>query len=130
MQFGIKWDTDAFAAWVAQADRSIHIDGRVEHMAQLVLILGSHDLHVGNYAHESDIEDTVLSGAILTNDAGPIHGEDNVQVLHADIVDHLIKGTLQKGGVDGSHRAHTSHSQTGGKVTACCSAIPTSKYRS
>ena len=32
----------------------------------------------------------MLSGAILTNDACPIHGEDDVQVLHADIVDHLI----------------------------------------
>ena len=46
-----------------------------------------------------------MSGAIRADQSGPIHGEQHRQILQSDIVNHLIPGALQEGGVNGHDRA-------------------------
>ena len=100
---------------IAERDRAIHVERGVEHVAQFVLVLRRHDPHVGDHAHKGDIEDALLGVPILANQPGAVHREDDVQVLHADIVDHLIEGALHKGGVDRRDRAHALTGQAGGE---------------
>ena len=42
--------------------------------------------------------------AVLTNNASSVDGENDRQVLNADIVEHLVKCTLQEGRVDSNNR--------------------------
>ena len=57
--------------------------------------------------------------------------EDDRQALEADVVDDLVVGALQEGRVDrGRPGACPAVARPAAKVTACCSAMPTSKKRS
>src|SRR5579872_4940770 len=87
-------------------------------MAQFVLVFGGHDLHVGNQTHKCDIENAMLRLTVLANDTGAIQREDDVQVLHADIVDHLIEGALHEGRVNGGNGTHPGGGQPGGESDA------------
>src|SRR5579885_1207059 len=115
MELAVQGDAEALAARVAQSDGAIHVDGGVEHVAQLVLVLRGHELHVGHGAQEADIEDAVLRRAVFTDDAGAVQREDDVQVLHADIVQHLVISTLQEGRVDGGNGLEAADSQPTGE---------------
>lgn len=42
-----------------------------------------------------------------TDQAGAVDGEQHVEVLHGDVVDQLVIGTLEEGGVDRHHRLGT-----------------------
>ena len=41
--------------------------------------------------------------AVRAGDAGPVHGEHNVQPVSGPIVDDLIVGALEESGVDGDN---------------------------
>lgn len=45
-----------------------------------------------------------MSFAVFTDNAGPVHGEDNGKILQADVMDNLVIGALQKCAVDGHNR--------------------------
>src|SRR5581483_2337532 len=115
VQFRVKCNAQSFAAWIAQADGTIHVDSGIEHVAQFVFVFGSHDLHVGQHTHKANIEDAVLGRTILAHYSGTIHSEDDVQILRTHIMHHLVEGALHKGGVDGNYRAQTTGSHTGGE---------------
>src|SRR5712692_3199262 len=102
---GVQGNSKGLAAWIAQAYGTIHIYGGIEHVAQLVLVFGSHYLHIGDDAHKCDIEDAMLGMAVLANDASTVHGKDDMQILHADVVDDLVIGSLQECRIDGNYRA-------------------------
>ena len=40
---------------------------------------------------------------VFTDQACPINGEGHIQPLHTDIMNHLIIGALQEGGVNGNN---------------------------
>ena len=61
--------------------------------------------------------------------AGAVHGEAHGQVLQVDVVDDLVVAALQEGRIDGAERLVALRRQPAAKVTACCSAMPTSKVR-
>ena len=52
---------------------------------------------------------------VAAHQTGPVHRKDHVQVLHTDIHHHLVKGPLQKGGVDSHHRHQPSQGQPSGE---------------
>ncbi len=53
--------------------------------------------------------------AIITNNTAAVNGKDNGQILEADIVDELVKGALQEGGIYGHDGYKTLRRQPGGK---------------
>ena len=78
---------------------------RHQHPLELRLILGSHDRQVGDAAQVGNVIHSLVRGPVGPNHAGPIHTEEDRQILDANIVDHLVKGPLQEGGIDRDHRA-------------------------
>ena len=77
-------------------------------------------------AQISDVVDTLMSRAVVGHDAGPVEGEDDGQVLEADVVIDLVVGPLEEGRIDGADRRRPPTARPAANVTACCSAIPTS----
>ena len=51
-------------------------------------------------AQVGDIVRPLVGWAIGPNDASAVDREDNGQLLDANIVDDLIEGTLEEGGID------------------------------
>jgi hypothetical protein len=66
-------------------------------MPELIFIAGSGYRKVGNAAQVRKVEYTLVSLAILSYNPGSVEGEDNWQVLGADIVDYLVERALQEG---------------------------------
>ncbi len=56
-----------------------------------------------------------MCSPIFAHYAGPVEGKDDGQIRKTHIVDNLVKGTLEKGGVDGNYRFKALCGQTCGK---------------
>ena len=64
-------------------------------------------------------------------EAGAVEAKHDVQVLQRHVVNHLVVAALHKRRVDIAERHQSLRRHPGRKyVTACCSAMPTSKARS
>src|SRR5579864_9791871 len=61
----------------------------------------------------------MLCMAIFTNDPCTVHREDDVEILHADVVNDLVIGSLQKGRINSNDGAHARY----GKPTGKCHAV-------
>jgi hypothetical protein len=71
-----------------------------------------------------------MGRAVGADIAGAVDREAHRQALDGDVVHDLVVGALQEGGVDGAEGLQPSAARPAAKVTACCSAMPTSKVRS
>ena len=58
----------------------------------------------GSGAEVGDVEGAVVRRAVVADQAGAVHREDDVQLLQADVVDDLVEGALQEGRVDRADR--------------------------
>ena len=70
------------------------VEAGVQQREQVSGIGGRHHQQVRNAAAVTDIEVTGMSGAIRTDDASAIDGEQHIQVLNGDIMDQLIVSAL------------------------------------
>jgi hypothetical protein len=48
------------------------------------------------------IKQSVMGRAVFTDDSPPVNGKYNRMGINTDIMKDLIKGPLQKGGIDGN----------------------------
>src|SRR5258708_1229931 len=115
MQIIAERHTKRLATWIAQSNRSVHINGCVEHVTKFFLVLGSHDLHVGEDTHVGNIENTMLCLTIFSYNTCTIQDKNHVEILHTDIMYNLVECTLQKSRIDCYYRAHPSYRQTTSK---------------
>ena len=53
--------------------------------------------------------------AVCADNPGAVDGKQHRQLLNSHIVDHLIVGSLQEGGVDGHHWFVVANRQSGGE---------------
>ena len=67
---------------------------------------------------------------IFAHDSGAIHREDDREMLNCDIVNDVVVRALQERRVDRANGLHPRVARPAANVTACPSAIPTSKKRS
>jgi hypothetical protein len=98
-----------------------------EHLAQFVFVARGHHQHAGDAAQVRQVEAAGVGRAVFAHQAGAVDGEQHVEVLHRHVVDQLVVAALQEGRVDRHHRFGAFAGHAGGRVTACCSAIATSK---
>ncbi len=56
-----------------------------------------------------------MGRAVFADQAGAVDGEQHVEVLHRDVVDQLVIGALQEGGVDRHHRLGAFAGHAGGE---------------
>ena len=55
----------------------------------------------------------MLGAAVLAHQPRAIDAEDDVQVLHRDVVDDLVEAALEEGGVDGGERDQPARREPG-----------------
>ncbi len=69
-----------------------------------------------------------MGRAVVAGEAAAIHAEHDVEILQADVVDDLVEGALQEGGIDRAQNGlYPLVARPAAKSTACSSAMPTSK---
>ena len=91
----------------ATAKRSIRGD--------IELVAGGHHDHVGEEPHVGDVEAAMMGRAIGAGQPGAVEREDDGQILQGDLLEDLIEGTLQEGGVDVADRAGAGLGHAGGE---------------
>ena len=125
-------DADAVAAGIAQRDRAAVVGGAGgDHMHELGFVGRRHHRHVGQAGEIRDVERAGVRRAVRADQPGAIDGEAHGQVLDRDVVHDLIVGALQEGRIDRAERLVSPRTaRPAAKVTACCSAMPTSNVRS
>ena len=108
-------DAGGGAARVADEHGRSRAEGGVEHVGELVLVLGLHDRGVGHAAQVGDVEEPVVRRAVLGREPGSVHAEGHRQALQADVVDDHVVGPLQEGRVDGADRPQAARGEAGGE---------------
>ncbi len=73
----------------------------MEHVHEHRLVARRHHHDVGQAAQVGDVKRAVVRGPVVADQAGAVHGEDDVELLQADVVDDLVIGALQERRVDG-----------------------------
>ena len=91
------------AARVAHGRDPFQLIAGIEHLPAFVLVGGRHDHEIGQAAHIAEIIGPVVGRPVCADAAGPVNGEQDRQILHGHIVDQLIIGPLQEGGIDRDH---------------------------
>jgi len=59
-----------------------------------------------------------MGGPVVAHKSAPVEAEDHMEILQAHVMDDLIVGPLQEGGVDGHYGDQPFHRQTGGEGDA------------
>ena len=103
------------AARVAQRRRAVVGDRRAQHVDQHRLVARRHHDDVGQRAEVGDVEGAVVGRAVVADQPGAVHREDDVELLQADVVDDLVVGALQEGRVDRADRLGALERQAGGE---------------
>ena len=102
------------AAGIAEGDRALVVsDGGAHHVAEHRLVARSHDDDVRQRAQVGDVEGAVVGRAVVADQAGAIHREDDVELLQADVMDDLVVGALEEGRVDRADGLRALKRETG-----------------
>ena len=56
-----------------------------------------------------------MGRAVVADQARPVHREDDVELLQADVVDQLVVGALEEGRVDRADRLRSLDREAGGE---------------
>ena len=96
---------------------------------QLGLVGGGHHGHVRQAGEIGDVERAGMGRYAGADQAGAVDREADGQVLDRDVVYDLVVAALQECRVDRAERLEALARQSGAKVTACCSAMPTRSPR-
>src|SRR5690349_571179 len=57
----------------------------------------------------------MMGGAVVSHNTAPVEGKGDGQILQADIMEYLVVGSLEEGGIHGKHRPVPLGCQTGRK---------------
>lgn len=94
-----------FVARIASAERAAVMgEAGFQEPDQFIGIFGRGYHHAGHRQHVGNVVETHVGLAVLAHQARPVHAEHHGQVLDRDVVDDVVVGPLQEGGIDGAHR--------------------------
>lgn len=84
---------------------------------------------MGDGGQERHVKDPLMGLAVIRYNAGPVHRQDNMVIHNGRIVEYLVVTALQEGGIHGKTGSMPPVAKPEANVTACSSAMPTSKKR-
>ena len=87
----------------------------MDHVDQLDLVGRGHHHEIGQGAQIGEVEAAGMGGAVGADQAGPVHGEADRQILDRDVVDDLIVGALEEGRIDGAEGPVALGGEAGGE---------------
>ena len=108
-------------------------------MHEFGLVGRRHHHHVGQDAEKGDVERAGMGRAIRADEARPVDGEANRQILDRHVMDDLIIAALEKGRINRAERLVAFGREAGGEsdrmllgdadVEACARERTSGKYR-
>ena len=94
-----------FAARIAEsAGPVIDGGGRCHHVNQFRFIGRRHDDHAGQAGEIGDVVAARMGGAVLADQSRPVDGKAHRKFLQGHVMDDLVIGPLQEGGIDRAER--------------------------
>ena len=102
-QSWLDHDPGAGAARVAHGHRMLLRKCRAEQLPALVFISRAGHADIGNATQVGDVVRTGVGGAIGPHQAGPVQSKHHGQVLDSHVMNQLVVGPLQEGGVNRHH---------------------------
>ena len=88
------------------------------------------DADAGHDLEDREIPHAVVARPVGTGHAGAVEHERHARPVERDIHQHLVERAIDERRVDRDDRMQAAEREPGREVTACCSAMPTSKTRS
>ena len=79
---------------VTNRDRPVEFHRVLQHRLQLIKILGGQKGQPRNRRQIGDVKNTVMRDAVVADQPGPVHRENNRQILDADVMNHLVVPAL------------------------------------
>ena len=117
-EFGLVFDACAGAVATRVADRNgavLVVGHGPEHVDEFIFILGLHVNEAGNVPEIADVEESVVSRAVVTRKAAAVHAKTDREVLQGHVMkDHVI-GALHEGRVDREERTESLRGVATGK---------------
>ncbi len=96
---GLRFDngTGTAAARIAHGAGTVVAQAGGEHAAAFVLVARRHQQQVRHATQIAQVEGALVAGAIGTDQAGAVDGEQHRQPLHGHVMNQLVVGALQEG---------------------------------
>lgn len=91
---------------------------RFQHVLKFIFVFRGHDDHVGDGPEIGQVEKPVVGGSVLADETAPVEGEDDVKILEAHVMEDLVEGPLEEGGVNGDDGDEPLHGEPGGEGDA------------
>jgi hypothetical protein len=109
----IDLDPRSRTARVTDGRWLVEHDPGVEHLPALVLVSWRHDHHVGYTAQIAQIKCAVMSRSVGADQAAPVDGKKDRQVLQRHVMDQLVLSPLQECRIDRDYGPHALAGQPG-----------------
>ena len=101
-------------AWISDRGNSVEGQTQAKGAVEFRLVAGGHQHHSRQGAQERLIHEAVMHRAVVADEPGPIHAEDDRQSLQGHFLPDLIEGPLEEGGIDGGEGPHAALGHSGG----------------
>lgn len=103
-------------ARVANGNGAVFVVGHgPEHVDEFVFIFWLHVDEAGDVAEVSDIEEAVVSRAVIAGESSTVHAKADGKVLEGHVMNDHVIGALHEGGVDGEEGAQAFGGVTTGE---------------
>src|SRR5699024_6102281 len=76
---------------------AVRLYRELQHLLKFLLVLWSHDCHIRHHGEIGKIKASMVCLSVRAYDPRPVDGEDHMEILHTDILQHLIHRPLQEG---------------------------------
>lgn len=106
----------AVSAWVADGDGAVLIVGHgPEHVDELIFIFGLHVNDPRHVAKVADVEESVVSRAIVSGESTPVHAKADGEALQSHVMNDHVVSPLHESRVDREEGAEAFRGVTTGK---------------
>src|SRR6266480_1124578 len=114
-RIAIERHTDSISARITHRCGPDMLGHREKHVPHFAFVFRRHQNDVWDAAQISDVEQAMMRWPIAAGDAAAIETELHVEILNADVVNHLIERALQKSRVDRADGLQSFARKTGRK---------------
>jgi len=112
----LRRDAGAVAARIADGNGSTFVIRHgPEHVHELIFIPWLHVDETWNATEVGDVEEAVMSGAVVTAETATVHAHAHREVLDGHVMQDHVESTLHEGGVDREEGLQATRGQATGK---------------